>query len=116
MNQRFPLALSFDDVLLVPGYSEIKSRSEVDLSTKLSDKVTLKIPLISANVDTITGVDMAIALGKLGGMGMLPRFERPEQQADKVLKIKKAGVIAAASIGIKNSYIFCNYTTSLYIS
>lgn len=101
MNQKFPLALSLDDVLLVPSYSEINSRNEVDLSTTISDKVNLKIPLISANVDTITGIDMAIKMGKLGGLGVLPRFDPPDRQAEKVRQIKKSKVLAAASIGIR---------------
>lgn len=101
MDQQFPSALSFDDVLLVPNYSEIESRSNVDLTTKISEKISLKIPLISANVDTITGVAMAIAIGKMGGFGMLPRFIKPEEQATNVSEIKKANVLAAASIGIK---------------
>lgn len=99
------LALSFDDVLLVPQYSKISSRSDVDLSTKLSEKIKLKVPLISANMDKVTGVKMAIAMGKIGGLGVLPRFEDPNLQADKVAEIKKANVYAAASIGIKNGYL-----------
>jgi IMP dehydrogenase len=103
MDQQFPSALSFDDVLLVPNYSEIESRSDVDLTTKISEKISLKIPLISANVDTITGVAMAIAIGKMGGFGMLPRFTKPEKQANNVSEVKKANVLAAASIGIKKA-------------
>lgn len=102
MNHEFPLALSFDDVLLVPQYSELNSRSDIDLTTKLSDKLTLKIPLITTNVDTITGVDMAIAIGRLGGLGVLPRFDTPQNQADRVRRVKEAGVTACASIGVKN--------------
>lgn len=101
MIKSFPQALTFDDVLLVPQYSQIHSRSQVDLTTVLSPKVTLKIPLISANSDSITGVEMAIAMGKLGGFGVLPRFDRPEIQADKVAQVKKHGVLTAASVGIK---------------
>lgn len=97
-----PIALSFDDVLLVPQYSEVSSRSDVNLTTRISDKVELTIPLISANVDTITGVEMAIAMGKLGGLGILPRFEPVEETAKQVSEIKKAGVLAAASIGVKS--------------
>jgi IMP dehydrogenase len=97
----FPLALSFDDVLLVPQYSEINSRSEVNLSTKISSNLSLKIPLISTNMATVTGVEMAIKMAELGGMGILPRFETIEAQAEKVSKIKNRGALVAASIGIK---------------
>jgi IMP dehydrogenase len=96
------LACSFDDVLLVPNKSKIKSRSDVDLTTKLSPKLTLKIPLISTNMDTITGVKMAIKMSDLGGMGVLPRFESVSNQAEKIKKVADAGAIAAASVGIRD--------------
>lgn len=101
MSQKIEVCLSYDDVLLVPQHSEVDSRSEVDLTTQISPKIRLKIPLISANVDTVTGTKMAIQMGKLGGLGILPRFEAPEDQANKVREVKKKGVIAAASIGIR---------------
>lgn len=99
--QNLPLALSFDDVLLVPQYSEINSRSEVDLSTKLSPNLTLGMPLISTNMSTVTGVDMAIKMAQLGGMGILHRFETIEVQAEKVAQVKSKVSVVAASIGIK---------------
>ncbi|MBI3396930.1 guanosine monophosphate reductase [Candidatus Woesebacteria bacterium] len=105
MNQDFPLALSYDDVLLIPQYSEIDSRSEIDLTTKISPNLTLKIPLISTKMDTVTGVEMAIEMGKLGGMGILPRFESIESQADKVSRVAKAGVPAACAVGVKNGFL-----------
>lgn len=103
--KNIPLALSYDDVLLVPQYSNIESRSEVDLTAKLSSKVSLKIPLISTKMDTVTGVDMAIAMGKLGGLGILPRFDSPEVQADKVKTIARSGVLTAAAVGVKEGYL-----------
>jgi IMP dehydrogenase len=63
--------LTFDDVLIVPKFSTVNSRKEVDLS---SDKLSLKLPILSANMDTVTGVDMAVAMHKAGGMGVLHRF------------------------------------------
>ena len=105
MRTDLPVALSYDDVLLVPKYSQIGSRSEVDLSTQITPNITLKLPLISINMDTVTGVEMAIALGKLGGLGFLPRFDTPEIQAEKVAQVKRAGVLTAAAIGCKNGFI-----------
>lgn len=101
----FPLALSYDDVLLVPQHSELNSRSEVDLSTQITPHVKIKIPIISINMDTVTGVDMAIALGKLGGLSFLPRFDGNGAQANMVSAIKKAGVTTAAAIGVRNGYL-----------
>jgi IMP dehydrogenase len=105
MDQKIPFGLSYDDVLLIPRYSEIESRSSVDLSVKISPTLTLKIPLVSTKMDTVTGVDMAIAMGKLGGMGILPRFETIVTQADKVAKVNKAHVVAAAAVGVKDGYL-----------
>jgi len=97
-------ALSYDDVLLIPKGSSVGSRRSVNLNTRISEKIELSIPLISTNMDSVTDVEMAIALGKLGGMGILPRFDSPEVQADKISKIKDANVVAAASLGCKEGY------------
>ena len=104
MDQKFPLGLSYDDVLLVPQYSEIDSRSDIDLTSTISPSLTLKIPMITTKMDTITGVEMAIAIGKLGGMGILPRFETVDKQAAKVKMVAKSGVITAAAIGVKEGF------------
>ena len=105
MNHSFPEWLSYNDVLLLPQISDIKSRSDVDLSTQITPHVRLDIPLISINMTDVTGVDMAVALGKLGGLGFLPRFVTPEIQADMVSEVKKAGVKVGAAIGCKDGYI-----------
>jgi len=101
MNQVFETGLTFDDLLLVPRYSTIKSRSEVDISSNLTSKIKLQIPIISSNMSDITGVKMAITLGKLGALGVLPRFVTPEEEAENVLKIKKEKLITAAAVGCK---------------
>ena len=101
----FPLALAFDDVLLVPQYSDIKARSEVDLSTKIAPDIKLKIPLISVNMDTVTGVEMALAMDKLGGIGYIGRFDPPDIQADKIAEIKKRGGRSIGVIGVKGDYL-----------
>lgn len=88
------LALTFDDVLLVPKYSEILPH-EVDVSTKLTRSITLKIPIISAAMDTVTESAMAIAMAKEGGLGVIHRNLTPQQQAEEVRKVKRyeAGII-----------------------
>lgn len=100
-----PLGLSYDDVLLVPTYSNIKSRSDVDLSTQISPRVKLNVPLISINMSDVTGVDMAITLGKLGGIGFLPRFETAENQAEMVSLVKKENVVVGAAVGCKDNFL-----------
>jgi len=100
-----PLALSYDDVLLVPQYSEINSRNDVSLKTQISKRITLDIPLVSANMSDVTGVKMAIELGKLGGLGVIPRFLPPEMQADEVSEVKKSGVTVGAAVGTRNGIV-----------
>lgn len=72
--------LVFDDVLLVPKYSEVETRSDVDLSVDLGKGITLKCPIISANMADVTGPTMATAIAKIGGLGLLHRFCTPEEQ------------------------------------
>lgn len=98
------LALSFDDVLLVPKKSTINSRSDVDLSTKIGN-VKLNIPLISTNMDTVTGVAMAIKMYSLGGLGILPRFKGIDFEVNEVKEITKSKAKVAASIGVKDDYL-----------
>jgi IMP dehydrogenase len=88
------LALTFDDVLLVPGYSSVLP-SEVSLRTHLARDLHLNIPIISAAMDTVTEADMAIGLARLGGIGVVHRNLAPEQQAEEVDKVKRseAGMI-----------------------
>jgi IMP dehydrogenase len=82
--------LTFDDVLLIPKRSPIVSRSQTDLRTKLSRKITLNIPIVSANMDTVTESGMAIALAREGGIGIIHRFMTIEDQVDEILKVKRS--------------------------
>lgn len=86
--------LTFDDVLLVPRKSEVLPK-EVSVSTKLSDKVKLNIPLISAGMDTVTEAVLAIAIAREGGIGVIHKNMPVEKQADEVNRVKRSenGVI-----------------------
>ncbi len=81
-------ALTFDDVLLQPGYSEVLPR-EVDLSTAVTRDIRLSIPLLSAAMDTVTEARLAIALAQEGGMGVIHKNLTVEEQARQVLTVKK---------------------------
>jgi IMP dehydrogenase len=82
--------LTFDDVLLVPKRSPIVSRSQTDLRTKLSRNIALNIPIISANMDTVTESGMAIALAREGGIGIIHRFMTIEDHVDEILRVKRS--------------------------
>ncbi len=90
MKLRPDVALTFDDVLLIPRRSSIRSRKEVDTSTRLTRNLRLHLPVISANMDTVTEASMAIALAQQGGIGILHRFMSIERQAEQVRKVKRA--------------------------
>ncbi len=87
-------ALTFDDVLLVPAYSTVLPR-ETDLSTRLTRRIPLKLPLVSAAMDTVTDARLAIALAQEGGIGIIHKNLSPAQQAAEVAKVKRheAGVL-----------------------
>ena len=76
-------ALTFDDVLLQPAYSDVLPR-EVDLSTQLTAEISLNIPLLSAAMDTVTESPLAIALAQEGGIGIIHKNMSPEDQAREV--------------------------------
>ena len=83
-------ALTFDDVLLVPKRSSIHSRKDVDLSTRLSRNIKLNIPIVSANMDSVTESAMAISMAHNGGIVIIHRFMPVERQVEEVLKVKRA--------------------------
>ena len=87
-------ALTFDDVLLVPGFSEVLPH-QVDLKTQLTKGITLNIPLISAAMDTVTDAELAVAMAQEGGIGIMHKNMTVEQQAAEVRRVKKheSGVV-----------------------
>lgn len=94
------LGLTFDDVLLVPRRSGIRSRSDVSVRTRLSRNIELDIPIVAANMDTVCEVDMAIEMARLGGIGMLHRFLSIDHQVAMVKQVKDAGpLLVGAAIG-----------------
>jgi len=91
--------LTFDDVLLIPQRSGVASRKDVDTSAQLTPKIKLAIPIISANMDTVTEYQTAAAMAQQGGLGIIHRFMSVDQQVGQVIKVKRLeGLI------IKNPY------------
>ena len=89
LNGPIPEALTFDDVLLVPARSDVLPR-DVDVSTRLTRRISVNIPIVSAAMDTVTEARMAIALAREGGIGIVHRAMSPEAQAAEVDKVKKS--------------------------
>lgn len=97
--------LTFDDVLMVPSKSEVRSRRDPSLRSQLTKRVSFETPIISANMDTVTEAEMMIAMHELGGLGILHRFMSIEDQLLHVEKAKKHGVsIISASIGVGDDF------------
>ena len=83
------VALTFDDVLLVPAYSQVLPR-EVDISTQLTRNLRLNLPVVSAAMDTVTERNLAVALARQGGIGIIHKNMTIEQQAEQVRSVKRS--------------------------
>jgi IMP dehydrogenase len=94
-------ALTYDDVLLVPQYSDIRSRSEIDLSTKIG----CTLPIMSSPMDSVTESEMAIAMDKAGGLGIIHRYNEIDDQSWQVKKTSKQTKRVAAAVGISGDYL-----------
>ena len=90
MKVRKQKGLTFDDVLLIPKRSPFASRQDVITATWLTPTIRLQVPIISANMDTVTEAGMAIAMARAGGIGILHRFMTVEQQVRQVQRVKRA--------------------------
>lgn len=92
------LALTFDDVLILPGPSDLEP-DEIDTSVLLSPNLKLSIPIISSPMDTVTGRELLISLGKLGGLGILPRNMNTDEQLSIIKEAKELGVPCGVAVG-----------------
>lgn len=101
--QSYPLGLTFDDILLLPGFADF-ARSDIDLSTRLTSTISLSLPLISSPMDTVTESQMAIALATLGGIGIIHRNLSATDQAAEVKTVKEKGLVVGAAIGASEGY------------
>jgi IMP dehydrogenase len=106
MESSIRLGLTFDDVLLVPKKAVVRSRREIDTKTRFSRSITLNIPVVSANMDTVTESAMAITVAREGGMGIIHRFLSIEEEVKEVEKVKRS-----ESFVIDNPYVIAGDKT-----
>jgi len=109
MDRNIVHKLTYDDVLLKPRFSTIRSRSDVSLDTELGNKA-LRIPIVSANMDTVTGYPMVLAMDEMGGMGILHRFMNPDDVIHSIETLRRGDTRpppqhVAASIGVNESAV-----------
>ena len=89
LDDKVPIGLTFDDVLLLPDKSDVMPR-DVDVSAKLTRNISLNIPIVSAAMDTVTESELAISIAREGGIGIIHRAMSPERQASEIDKVKKS--------------------------
>jgi IMP dehydrogenase len=101
--KEIPLGLTFDDVLIVPHHSTIKSRNDVDISTWLTGNVPIYTPIVSSPMDTVTEWEMAQAMGLMGGFGFIHRYMSPDAQAAQCLKAGSNNGTCGAAVGLNDN-------------
>lgn len=102
------LGVCFDDVLLSPRYSDIKSRKEIDLTSEVPNLGTHKfsLPIVSSPMDTVTGTSMAVQISSQGGLGIIHRYNTVDQQSQAVYSAKNAGCpVVGAAVGVSGDFL-----------
>ena len=88
-GRTLPLTLTFDDVLLEPAYSDVVP-SQIDTGTRVAAEIPLRIPVLSAAMDTVTESDMAVAVARAGGIGVVHKNLEPRAQAQEIERVKRS--------------------------
>lgn len=94
----FPFALTFDDILLLPSYADF-NRGDISLKTRLTRKIELSLPFLSSPMDTVTEWKLAVALGRLGGIGIIHRNLPIPSQAAQIKRVKEKGFLVGGAVG-----------------
>lgn len=99
-------AVTYDDVLLVPQYSEVTSRQEVDLGVSLEPNMHLTLPVVSSPMDTITGPNMSATMFKMGGFGIIHRYNTVDKQAKLVqTAVKNGAFLVGGAVGVTGDFL-----------
>ena len=100
------LSITYDDVLILPQYSDIRSRSEIDISTDLTNRLKLSLPIISSPMDTVTEDYMSVAMHNAGGTGIIHRYNTIEEQADLVGRaFAKGATNIGVAVGVSDDFV-----------
>jgi len=100
------LSITYDDVLILPQYSDIRSRSEIDISTDLTNRLKLSLPIISSPMDTVTEDYMSVAMHDAGGTGIIHRYNTIEEQADLVGRaFAKGATNIGVAVGVSDDFV-----------
>ena len=104
---KFKEAVTYDDMLLVPQYSDITSRSEVNISSWFDHRRSLDLPIIASPMDTVSEVDMSVAMAKAGGLAVIHRYNTIPEQGDLVYETasETSTSLVAAAIGVTGDYL-----------
>ena len=94
-------ALTFDDVLMLPRYSNILP-TNTNIAVSLSNKINLKVPFLSSAMDTVTESNMALAIARAGGIGVIHRNLKIKNQSEEIKKVKRKNFLVGAAIGTNN--------------
>ena len=97
-------AYTFDDIQIIPVYSEVESRSQCNLTTRFTKQYKLGTPLVASPMDTVTEYNMALSIASHGGVGILHRFMSIEKQSNQARKIKEQEKLVSAAIGATGDY------------
>jgi len=103
MDTSFPLGLTFDDILLLPGFADF-SRSDINLKTRLTRNIDLAMPLVSSPMDTVTESALAISLAQLGGIGIIHRNLSVADQVEEVRKVVQQKLLVGAAVGASKGF------------
>lgn len=103
MDSQFPLGLTFDDILLLPGYAGF-SRSDISLTTRLTKTISLDMPLVASPMDTVTESELAIALAKMGGIGIIHRNLSIADEVEEAKKVLEQQLLVGAAVGASTGF------------